>query len=249
MLFKNTPYIILMMIIPVMDIKSGMVVHAKAGDREKYRPIDSVLTASTNPIEVANAFKKLGARELYIADLDAIEKRGSNLGLVLEIKKLGFDILLDSGVSIARDAKDLSGVGNVVVGTETLESFDELAKMTAMCEIVLSIDFKGDDLLARIEDLIGLDAKDIINIFSSYDIKKIIYLDLKKVGTSCGMGGERVEKMVRSTSIPLLVGGGINDMSDIRRMEEIGVSGVLVATAIHNGRITKEDIYSFQNQR
>ena len=237
-----------MIIIPVMDIKSGMVVHAKAGDREKYGPIYSVLTTSTNPIEVANAFKKLGAKELYIADLDAIEKRGSNLRLVLEIKKLGFDILLDSGISIAIDSKDLSDVGKVVVGTETLESLDELAKMTAMGEIVLSIDFKGDDLLTRIEELSGIDAEDVIKIFSSYDIKKIIYLDLKRVGTSCGMGEKRIEKMVRSTSIPLLVGGGINDMSDIKRMEEIGVSGVLVATAIHNGRITKEDMYSFKSQ-
>ncbi|NYT01014.1 MAG: hypothetical protein GKB99_04755 [Methanocellales archaeon] len=238
-----------MIIIPVMDIKSGIVVHAKAGDRKKYGPINSVLTASTNPIEVANEFKKLGARELYIADLDAIEKRCSNLGLVSEIKKLGFDILLDSGISIARDAKDLSDVGDVVVGTETLKSLDELAKMTAMCEIVLSIDFKGDNLLTRMDEFVGLGAKDIIKIFSSYDIKKIIYLDLKRVGTSCGMVEERIEKMVRSTSIPLLVGGGINDISDIRRMEKIGVSGVLVATAIHNGKITKEDIHSFKSQR
>jgi phosphoribosylformimino-5-aminoimidazole carboxamide ribotide isomerase len=167
---------------------------------------------------------------------------------VLEIKKLGFDILLDSGISIAIDAKDLSDVGKVVVGTETLESLDELAKMTDVCEIVLSIDFKGDKLLTRIEELSGIDAEDITKIFSSYDIKKVIYLDLKRVGTSCGIGEKRIEKMVRSTSIPLLVGGGINDMSDIKRMEEIGVSGVLVATAIHNGRITKEDMYSFKSQ-
>ncbi len=250
MLFKNTPYIIVMMIIPVMDIKSGMVVHAKAGDREKYGPIDSVLTTSTNPIEVANAFKKLGARELYIADLDAIEKWGSNLRSVLDIKKLGFDILLDSGVSIARDAKDLSDVGKVVVGTETLKSLDELAKMTDMCEIVLSLDFKGDEVLTRIKELKNLDAEDLIKVIVSYDydIKRLIYLDLKRVGTSCGMREEVIERMIRSTPIPLLVGGGINEMSDIKRMEEIGVSGVLVATAIHNGRITKEDMYSFKSQ-
>ncbi len=249
MLFKNTPYIILilMMIIPVMDIKSGMVVHAKAGDRDRYRPIESVLTTSTNPVEVANAFKKLGARELYIADLDAIEKRGSNLTSVLEIKKLGLDVLLDSGISIARDVKDLLDVGKVVVGTETLQSLDELAKMTDMCEIVLSLDFKGDELLTRMEELKKLDAEDLIKIFSSYDIKKIIYLDLKRVGTSCGMREEMMERMVRATSISLLVGGGINDIFDIRRMQTLGVSGVLVATAIHNGKITKEDVYSFQS--
>ncbi len=233
-----------MMIIPVMDIKSGKVVHAKAGDREKYRPVKSVLTTSTNPVEVANVFKKLGARELYIADLDAIEKEGSNLRSVLEIKKLGFDILIDSGISIARDVEVLADVGSIVVGTETLQSLDELEKMIEMCEIVLSLDFKGDKLLTRIKELKNLDAEDLIKFILSYDydIKRLIYLDLKRVGTSCGVRGERIKKMVKSIPIPLLVGGGINDISDIRRMQTIGVSGVLVATAIHNGRVTKEDI-------
>ncbi|MDI6859336.1 MAG: HisA/HisF family protein [Methanocellales archaeon] len=232
-----------MRIIPVMDIKSGMVVHAKAGDREKYKPIESVLTSSTDPIRVANAFKKLGARELYIADLDAIEKRGSNLRPVLGIKKLGFDVLFDGGISVARDVENLSDVGKIVVGTETLCSLEELAKMTEMCEIVLSLDFKGDELLTRIEKLKRLGAEDMIKIVSSYDIAELIYLDLKRVGTSCGVREEIIERMVRATSIPLLVGGGINDISDIRRMQTLGVSGVLVATAIHHGRITKEDIY------
>ncbi|MDD2665829.1 MAG: HisA/HisF family protein [Methanocellales archaeon] len=233
-----------MRIIPVMDVKGGMVVHAKAGDRERYQPIKSVLTPSTNPVEVANAFKKLGARELYIADLDAIEKRGSNLKSVLEIKKLGFDILLDSGISTARDVKDLADVGSIVVGTETLQSLDELEKMTETCEIVLSLDFKGGELLTRIKELKNLDAEDLIKIILSYDhdIKRWIYLDLKRVGTSCGMREDRIKKMVKSIPMPLLVGGGINSISDIRRMQTIGVSGVLVATAIHNGRITKEDI-------
>lgn len=234
----------------MMDIKSDVVVHAKAGDREKYLPVKSGLTTSTNPVEIANVFKKLGARELYIADLDAIERQGSNLGSVLEIKKLGFEILLDSGISTVREINDLADVGSIVVGTETLQSLDELEKMTETCEIVLSLDFKGDELLTRIKELKNLDAEDLIKIILShdYDIKKLIYLDLKRVGTSCGMREDRIKKMVKSIPIPLLVGGGINDISDIRRMQTIGVSGVLVATAIHNGRITKEDICGSQYQ-
>jgi phosphoribosylformimino-5-aminoimidazole carboxamide ribotide isomerase len=48
-----------MEIIPVMDILNGIVVHAVRGEREKYKPIKSILSASPDPVEIANAFKKI----------------------------------------------------------------------------------------------------------------------------------------------------------------------------------------------
>ncbi len=232
-----------MRVIPVIDIKNGVVVQARAGNREKYKPVESVLTTSTDPIRVANALQKLNAKELYIADLDAIEKSGSNLGSALEIKELGFDVLFDCGVSVVEDLENLLEIGRPVIGTETLNSLEELAKITGVCEkTVLSLDFKGDRLLTRIEELKSAGIEDLIKTVSSYNIAEIIYLDLERVGMSCGMREEVIKRMVRTTSMPLLIGGGINSTSDIRRMQTLGVSGVLVATAIHRGRITKEDL-------
>lgn len=231
-----------MRVIPVVDIKNGVAVQARAGNREKYKPVESVLTTSLNPIQVANALKKLNARELYVADLDAIERSGSNLGSVLGIKELGFDVLFDCGISGVEDLEKLLDIGRPVIGTETLSSLEELAKITRVCETVLSLDFKGDGLLTKIEELRGVEIEELIKTLSSYDIAEIIYLDLERVGMSCGMREEVIKRMVQATSIPLLVGGGINDISDIRRMQALGVSGVLVATAIHRGRITKEDL-------
>jgi len=230
-----------MRVIPVIDIRNGVVVQARAGNRKEYKPVESVLTASKNPIQVASALKKLNVNELYIADLDAIEGSGSNLGAVLEIKELGFDVLFDCGISAATDLENLLGVGRPVIGTETLDSLEELAKITDMCETVLSLDFKGDGLLTRIEELRGIDIEELVKTFSSYNIAELIYLDLERVGMSCGVREGVIKRMVQATSIPLLVGGGINDISDIRRMQTLGVSGVLVATAIHRGRITKDD--------
>lgn len=64
-----------MEIIPVIDILNGVVVHGVRGEREKYEPIKSVLCNSSDPLEVANVFKELGFKSLYVADLDSILKK------------------------------------------------------------------------------------------------------------------------------------------------------------------------------
>ena len=62
-----------MRVIPVLDIKDGLVVRGIGGRRDEYRPIASKLTASCQPVDVARAFRDLlGLEEIYLADLDAI---------------------------------------------------------------------------------------------------------------------------------------------------------------------------------
>ena len=62
-----------MQIIPVIDLKNGLVVRGVAGRRELYRPVESVLNCEATPRSVANAFaSNLGFRNTYVADLDAI---------------------------------------------------------------------------------------------------------------------------------------------------------------------------------
>ena len=62
-----------MRIIPVLDLQGGQAVHAIAGDRAHYRPIQSVLHEGPDPIGLARAYRdSLGLRDLYLADLDAI---------------------------------------------------------------------------------------------------------------------------------------------------------------------------------
>ena len=63
-------------VIPVIDIKNGQVVHAQGGRRDSYRPIRTPLSPTSAPADVAAGLLRLAPfRNLYIADLDAIEGR------------------------------------------------------------------------------------------------------------------------------------------------------------------------------
>ncbi|HLN90033.1 MAG TPA: HisA/HisF-related TIM barrel protein, partial [Candidatus Binatia bacterium] len=67
-----------MKVIPVIDILNKVVVHAVKGKRNEYKPIQSILCRSVEPLEVAKAFRTLGFSEVYVADLDAIISCSTN---------------------------------------------------------------------------------------------------------------------------------------------------------------------------
>ena len=62
-----------MRVIPVIDLKGGLAVHAVRGDRERYRPLRSRIAEGSDPVDLTHAVReRFGLDELYVADLDAI---------------------------------------------------------------------------------------------------------------------------------------------------------------------------------
>src|SRR4051812_43669523 len=86
-------------IIPVMDIRGGVVVRAIAGRREEYKPLVSRLTDSTDPVIVAHALREVAKTdELYVADLDGIASSRASYDLIEAISGLGLRLWVDGGV-------------------------------------------------------------------------------------------------------------------------------------------------------
>src|SRR3954451_21049471 len=65
-------------VVPVIDLKADTAVHAVRGERERYRPVHSVIaSADGDPLALTRAFRsELGLDELYVAALDAITGAG-----------------------------------------------------------------------------------------------------------------------------------------------------------------------------
>jgi phosphoribosylformimino-5-aminoimidazole carboxamide ribotide isomerase len=77
-----------MQIIPVLDIAGGIAVHAQAGDRTQYAPLESDLVPGRvgDPIALLRAFhSNLGIHECYVADLDAIQGGAVQRSLLREL--------------------------------------------------------------------------------------------------------------------------------------------------------------------
>jgi phosphoribosylformimino-5-aminoimidazole carboxamide ribotide isomerase len=240
-----------MRIIPVLDIMDGQVVHGVGGVRSRYRRIVSKVTKSSDPLHVAGDLKEsFGFREVYIADLDAIQGNGSNLEQVEGIMGLGYSVYLDAGLGGAGDITPrLARIDHVVIGTETLQSLRELGVACRLHgSVVVSLDFKGDELLARDRSLKGMGARELAEVISGTGISGIIYLDLVRVGMGSGVSSKRMETVINASKLPVIVGGGVRNASDIETLAKLGADGALVATSLHTGELAPREIERFDTR-
>ena len=75
-------------VVPVIDLKGGVVVHARRGERDRYRPIETPLSPTSLPIDVVRGLMSLHPfATLYVADLDAITRQGDNDAVVGALKE------------------------------------------------------------------------------------------------------------------------------------------------------------------
>ena len=237
-----------MKIIPVIDILCGVAVHAVRGMRENYQPLKSVLGTSAEPVEVAAALKAFGFSELYVADLDAITGGLVSSSLLMRIvDETGLKLMVDAGVTNLERAGNVldCGVSKIIIGTETLLNTNFVAEAVesfGVDKVVVSLDLMGDKVLSGFE--LGRLAEPLMFLreLEALGISKIIVLDLSKVGSQEGINVVFLQKVLRYSNIEVLVGGGVRDIADLIELKKLGVSGVLVATAIYSGKISHENL-------
>jgi len=237
-----------MKVIPVVDILNGKVVHAIKGKRKDYKPIQSSLTSSAEPLEVAEVFKNNGFRELYVADLDAIIDCSMNFQILKKIvDKTGLELMVDAGITSLDRAQKLleSGVSKLIIGTETLtkKSFvSEAIRLFGKDCVVVSIDLKDGKVLVK-PDFDGCtEALCLVKELMEMGVSKVIVLDLTRVGSAEGTNTDLLKQIHETLKLEIYGGGGARDIQDLIELKKVGVSGVLVATALHNGKITVQQL-------
>lgn len=232
-----------MKIIPVIDVLNGVVVHAVKGERSQYKPLQSRLVSSVQPVEVAKAFCALGFGELYFADLTAITVCSSDFELFGQIAQTGLKLMVDAGItSIARAQMLIDrGVSRLVVGTETLSScafVGEAVERFGGERVVVSLDLRAGVLLSKAGFGGSIDPVSLLQEFEGMGVGSVIVLDLARVGSGLGLDNALINAICAKTSLEVYVGGGVRGMSDLVELRSIGVAGVLVATALHSGNVS-----------
>jgi phosphoribosylformimino-5-aminoimidazole carboxamide ribotide isomerase len=236
-------------IIPVIDVLNGLVVHAVRGKRKEYQPLQSTLCKSAEPISVARAFRNLDFSEVYVADLDAISGHLANFQLIKRISdEIQIKLMVDAGftnIQIAKKMLEDNSASKIIVGTETLEKesfLTESIKTFGSNRVIVSLDLKDGKVLTSLSFDGCFDPMRLLKNFVAIGVSQIIVLDLSRVGSKEGVDVEFLKEMIGNLSIDVYVGGGVRDIQDLIELRKIGVTGVLVATALHQGKILANDL-------
>ena len=239
-----------MRIIPVLDLLNSVVVRGVAGQRDEYRPVESCFAESANAVDMALAIRRTFVlNQLYVADLDAILDREPNWPVYQQLVELEFELLIDAGVSTAADVAGVlaAGAKQVIVGLETwplLSSLEMLLATAGEENIIFSLDMKDGRPVSKFRDMTNDDPADIGACVLEAGVREMIVLDLGSVGMKSGLPTLELCRELNdfAPNSRLITGGGVRNPDDIKQLADEPIDGILVASALHDGSITAEDV-------
>jgi HisA/HisF family protein len=227
-----------MEIIPVLDLKGGAVVRARMGQRDLYRPIETPLATTSDPSDVMRGLLAMFPfATVYVADLDAITGTGDNATVLARLREEWPDVALwvDNGIADAAAAARWldGGLGHLVLGSESQSDLTLLRRFADDDRVILSLDFRGASLQGPLE---------LESDVSAWP-QKIIVMTLARVGSGAGPDIERLAAVrAMAPQRRVYAAGGVRDASDLTALARAGIAGALVATSLHDGRLSRADI-------
>jgi phosphoribosylformimino-5-aminoimidazole carboxamide ribotide isomerase len=232
-------------IIPVLDLKGGVVVRARMGERHLYAPIVTPLAPTSDPLDVARGLLAVHPfATLYVADLDAIEGRGDNGAALRRIKRgcPALALWVDNGIADAAAAARwlAAGLGSLVLGSETQRDAALVRDLADDGRVVLSLDFRGDTFQGPTAILVDPAAWPA----------RVIAMTLARVGSGAGPDLDRLAAVRASApGRRIYAAGGVRDAADLAALARAGIAGALVATALHDGRLGRAELEALASRR
>jgi phosphoribosylformimino-5-aminoimidazole carboxamide ribotide isomerase len=244
-----------MRVVIVLDVMHGEVVRGVGGRRSEYRPIVSRLVASSRPLDVAAALAShFDCREFYVADLDAILGGEPAWSMYAALRQQGFRLWVDAGIRQMTRACQLAdaGIDRIVVGLETVAGPTELAAMVRAFgeRIVFSLDLHQGRPIGKLDTWPSRDRKGAVSAAEiatqavSLGVRRLLVLDLAHVGGGDGTGTRDLcaRLCAKYPEVEISAGGGVRHRGDLEELRNCGVQAALVASALHDGRLCREDL-------
>lgn len=230
-----------MLIIPAIDLHKGEVVRLTKGI------FGSEVVYSKSPPDVMEKWQREGAELVHIVDLDGakdgVRKNLGSLKNILMVAKVKtqFGGGLRSFEAVEEILK--AGVWRAVVGTKAFD-FDLLKELVAHFKERIAVGMDVRDGLIQTHGWQSHDSSLSVQEFckklEKIGVVTIICTDVSRDGTLHGANLEFLNGLLASTSMNIVLSGGVSDLSDIKKMARIkakNFEGVIVGKALYEKRI------------
>lgn len=207
-----------------------------------------------NPIDAIKFWMRHGAKRIHLIDLDgAWGSKINNTLLENIIEKTGEKVKIQIGGGIRSIESALKlfdkGVDRIIVGTLAIKNPDSIPKLIKTLgaeKIIIALDYKKDKILIegweKEMDKSPFEfAKKIIEL----GVVNILFTSIEADGTLSGPDFSNIKRMLKNIGEGrLFVAGGVRNKSDVLKLKNLGVAGVIIGKAIYENKISSS---IFQN--
>jgi phosphoribosylformimino-5-aminoimidazole carboxamide ribotide isomerase len=234
-------------IIPSISIIDGKLTRLKQGDYTSEK------VYKHSPVDRAKQFEEYGIKKIHIIDLDGARKGSPVNYHILEAISGYTNLKIDFSGGISTDG-DISkayeyGATSITaasIAVDRKELFSSWMLSYGREKITLGADaIKGKIAIRGWQKNTRTELDDHIDYFYMRGIKYVKCSDVEKDGIQEGPNFEMYERLVKKfPNIFFLASGGVRSVDDIKRLEDIGVKGVIFGRAYYEGNLTLKDIES-----
>lgn len=239
-----------MLLVPSISVINGRSTRLQQGDYSKEKIYEE------SPIEIATQFEEHGISRIHLIDLD-----GAKRGTVVNYDSLQ----LITGYTNLK----VNFTGGIHTDGDVLKAFEHRAESIAAASAAVQnkeifanwIMSYGREKIALAADSLdglirikgwqkGTELRLFDHIAYFYDrgLKYLKTTDISKDGALEGPSFDLYKELIKEfPNLCIFASGGVRDMSDVKKLADAGLYGVIFGKAFYEGRIKLKELENFVN--
>lgn len=218
-------------LLPAIDIQSGQVIQSKNL---------SASDISGSPQQVIDYFVSKGTKWIHLVDLDAAYSTGENSDLINNlITANSVEIQLSGGITnqatLSKALKTKAKLINLSTGALTDLDWVKATLELYPDRVCVSLDVVDESLIARGSGTVVGDLWKYVEELNKSGCKRFVVTDNKTDGKMNGPNFHLLAKVFDQSGAAIVASGGVSDLSDLAKLRQMGMEGVIVGKALYEG--------------
>lgn len=235
-------------IIPAIDIINGQCVRLTQGD------YDTKKVYGGDPVDIARQYESAGITRLHLVDLDGARNKKVTNGKILEQIAAHTKLWIDFGGGIQSD-EDIKialdcGAHQITAGSVAVKDTEMVRRWIEEYgaeKIILGADvINGKIAIHGWQEQSNLDLFAFLSQYRKKGLSNIICTDVSRDGMLSGPAFALYNQIKEFwPESYLIASGGISSITDIHRLNELYIDGVIIGKALYEGKINLDGLGEF----
>jgi phosphoribosylformimino-5-aminoimidazole carboxamide ribotide isomerase len=227
---------------PAIDLRDGRCVRLYQGDYGRESAY------GTDPVAVAQDFAAAGVRWIHAVDLDAARtgepvNRAVIAAIADAVAPRGVAVQAGGGVRDQASAEELfaAGVRRVVLGTAAVDRPELVRELAAAYpgRVAVGLDAREGEVAVRgWTERSGRTIDDLLAEYEDAGVAAVVVTEIERDGTLAGPDVELFARVRDATPLDVIASGGVGSLADLESLATLGLAGVIVGKALHDGVFT-----------